>query len=156
VRERFFVLRWFVIDGVLELLGMGVASGHYRRPLSDAQIGLPQLKAVLASQTNEPLDRRMHRLGAGREDDGLGLYGHVHRHPLEIARPQRAARRLHALRRTLKAAFRAMEMDECVNKRETAMRTRTHIPDSSKVDALVSALKLIRSANIQAKRDQYS
>jgi len=44
---------------------------------------------VRAGQAIEPLDRRMDELGVGREGDGLGLNGSVHRHPLEVARPQR-------------------------------------------------------------------
>ena len=32
----------------------------------------------------------MQQLGIGREGDGLGLYGGVHRDPLEVARAQRA------------------------------------------------------------------
>ena len=32
----------------------------------------------------------MQQLGIGREGDGLGLYGGVHRDPLEVAQAQRA------------------------------------------------------------------
>ena len=71
---------------------MGIASCHHRRAFGDAQVRLPQLKAVLAGQPIEPLDRCMDQLGVGREGDGLGLNGGVHRHPLEIARPQRTSR----------------------------------------------------------------
>ena len=72
----------------LELLGVGIASRHHRRLLGDAQIRLPQLNATRASQAIEPPDRRMDELGVGREGDGLGLHGGVHRHPLEITRAQ--------------------------------------------------------------------
>ena len=70
---------------------MGCAT-HPRRTalLGDAQIRLPQLKAVLAGQAVEPLDRRMDELGIGRKGDGLGLHGGVHSHTLEIPHPQRA------------------------------------------------------------------
>ena len=51
----------------LELFGIGIASCHHRRLLGDAQIGLPQPHAVLASQAIKPLDRRMDQLGVGRE-----------------------------------------------------------------------------------------
>jgi hypothetical protein len=74
----------------LELFGVDIASGHHCRPLGDAQIRLPEPHAVRASQPIEALDRRMDELGVGREGNGLGLNGGVHRHPLEIARPQRA------------------------------------------------------------------
>ena len=73
----------------LELFGVGIASRHHRRLLGDAQIRLAQLKAVLAGQAVEPLDRRMDELGVGRKGDGLGLHGGVHSHTLEIAHPQR-------------------------------------------------------------------
>ena len=36
----------------------------------------------------QPLDRRMQQLGIGWEGEGLGLHGGVHRHPLQVARPQ--------------------------------------------------------------------
>ena len=74
----------------LELLGVGIASRHHRSAFGDAQIRLPQLKAVRAGQPIEPLDRRMDQLGIGREGDCLGLDGAVHRHSLEIARSRGA------------------------------------------------------------------
>lgn len=46
----------------LELLGMGIASGHHRRAFGNAQIRVPQLLAVRAGQPIEPLDHRMHEL----------------------------------------------------------------------------------------------
>lgn len=64
---------------VLELL----AARHHRRAPGDAQIRLPQPHAVGAGQAIEPLDRRMGELGVGREGDGLGRNGSVHRHPFE-------------------------------------------------------------------------
>jgi hypothetical protein len=70
----------------LELLGMGIARTHHG---GDTQIRLPQLHLAFAGQPVEPLDRRMQQLGIGREGDGLGLYGGVHRDPLEVARAQR-------------------------------------------------------------------
>ena len=73
----------------LELLGVGVAPRHHRRPLGDAQIGLPQPHPAFAGQPVEPLDRRMQQLGIGREGDGLGLHGGVHRDPLEVTGAQR-------------------------------------------------------------------
>src|SRR5215471_17903664 len=74
----------------LELFGMGIASCHHHRLPGNAQIGLPQPHTVRAGQPVEPPDRRMDQLGIGREGNGLGLHGGVHRHPLEIARAQRA------------------------------------------------------------------
>jgi len=74
----------------LELLGMGIARSHHGRTLGDAQIRLPQPHPAFAGQPVEPLDRRMQQLGIGREGDGLGLYGGVHRDPLEVAQAQRA------------------------------------------------------------------
>ena len=74
----------------LELLGMGIASRHHRRVLSDAQIRLPQPYATFIGQTIEPLDRGVQQFGVGREGDGLGLHGGVHRHPLEVTGAQRA------------------------------------------------------------------
>ena len=38
----------------------------------------------------------MQELGIGRESDGLGLHGGIHRHALEIAGAQRASRMRHA------------------------------------------------------------
>jgi hypothetical protein len=60
---------------------------------------LPQLDAVPARQTVEPLDRRMQQLGVGREGDGLWLYRGVDRDPLEVAAAQGAGavRHLQAL-----------------------------------------------------------
>jgi hypothetical protein len=52
---------------------VGIASRHHRRLLGDAQIRLPQLKAVLAGQAVEPLDRRMDELGVGRKGDFQAL-----------------------------------------------------------------------------------
>jgi hypothetical protein len=69
----------------LELLGVGIAPGHHRRMLGDAQIGLPQQNAMLFGQPHEPFNRRMQQLGVGRERDVLGLHGGIHRHPFEIA-----------------------------------------------------------------------
>ena len=74
----------------LELLGMGIARSHHRRMLGDAQIRLPQPNAAFIGQTIEPLDRSMQQFGVGRESDGLGLHGGVHRHPLEVKGAQRA------------------------------------------------------------------
>ena len=47
----------------VELLGVCITSRHHRRLLGDAQIGLPQPRAMVASQAIEPLDRRMQQLG---------------------------------------------------------------------------------------------
>src|SRR5262245_24486081 len=74
----------------IELLGVGVAPCHERGPLGDAQVGLPQRHAVLAGQAVQPLDRRMHELGVGRERDVLGLNGRVDSDPREVSPPQGA------------------------------------------------------------------
>ena len=74
----------------VELFGMGIAPRHHRRPLGDAQIGLPQPHAVLAGQAIEALDRRVQQLGVGREGDGLGLHRGVHRDPRQSLAAQRA------------------------------------------------------------------
>ena len=58
--------------------------------LGDAQIRLPQPYSAFIGQTIEPLDRSMQQFGVGRESDGLGLHGGVHRHPLEVTGAQRA------------------------------------------------------------------
>ncbi len=75
-----------------KLLGVGVAPRHHRGVLSNPQIGLPQLNTLLFGQARQPFDGRMQQLDVGREGDGLGLHGGVHRHALEIARTQRAGR----------------------------------------------------------------
>ena len=74
----------------LELLGVGVAPRHHRSIPGDAQIGLPQSDPVLPRQAVQAPDRRMQQLGVGREADGLGLHRGIHRHPLKLARAQRA------------------------------------------------------------------
>jgi hypothetical protein len=70
----------------LELLGVGIASGYHRCPFGEAQIRLPQAHTLRTSQAIKPLDRRMEELGVGREGDGLGLNGSIHRHPLKVDR----------------------------------------------------------------------
>ena len=79
----------------VELLGMGVAPGHHRRLLGDAQIRLSQLHSMLPGHAVEPLDRRVQQLGIGREGDRLGLHGGVDRDPRQVLRPQCAARVCH-------------------------------------------------------------
>jgi hypothetical protein len=74
----------------LELLGMSIARSHHRRVLGDARIRLPQPYSAFIGQTIEPLDCGMQQFGIGREGDGLGLHGSVHRHPLEVTGTQRA------------------------------------------------------------------
>jgi len=58
--------------------------------LGDAQIGLAQSHAVLSGQAIEPLDRRMQKLGVGRERNGLGLHRGVHGDASKVVGPQRA------------------------------------------------------------------
>jgi hypothetical protein len=74
LRSSFCELRMIA----LELLALGIASGHHRRPLGDAQKGLPQPHAVRAGKAVEPL------IGACTS---LASVGKVMRHPLKIARP---------------------------------------------------------------------
>ena len=80
----------------LELLGVGVAPRHHRRPLSDARIGLAQLDPVPAGKPPEPPDRRMQELGVGRERDRLRLHGRVRGDALEVLRAERARVMRHA------------------------------------------------------------
>jgi hypothetical protein len=75
----------------IELLGVGIAPRHHRRPLGDPRIGLPQPQPVLLGQAVEPLDRRVQQLGIGREGDVLGLHRGVDRDPRQVPGPQRAA-----------------------------------------------------------------
>ena len=75
----------------VELLGVGVAPRHHRRPFGDAQIGLPQPHAMLHGQAVQALDRRVQQLGIGREGDGLGLHRGVDRDPRQVLGPQRTA-----------------------------------------------------------------
>ena len=75
----------------VELFGVGIAPRHHRRPLGDADVGLPQPHAVAAGQAVEPLDRRVQQLGVGREGDVLGLHRGVDRDPRQVPGPQRAA-----------------------------------------------------------------
>jgi hypothetical protein len=58
----------------VELLGVGITPRHHRRPLGDADVGLPQLHPVPAGQSIEALDRSVEKLGIGREGDVLGLH----------------------------------------------------------------------------------
>ena len=74
----------------LELLGVGVAPRHHRRPLGDARIGLAPSNAVFAGEPPEPPDRRVQELGIGRERDRLRLHGRVHRDAPEVVGAQRA------------------------------------------------------------------
>jgi hypothetical protein len=80
----------------LELLGVGVAPRHHRRPLGDALVRLAQSNAVRAGEPPEPDDRRMQELGVGREGDRLRLDGGVHSDALEVLRAQRARVMRHA------------------------------------------------------------
>jgi hypothetical protein len=83
----------------VELLGVGITPRHHRRLLGDAQIGLPQPRAMVAGQAIEPLDRRMQQLGVGWEGDVLGLHRGVDRDPRQIPGPQRAAENRFAFNR---------------------------------------------------------
>src|SRR5665647_2933355 len=65
----------------VELLGMGIASRHHRRAFGNAEVGLPQLHAVLVGQPVEAFDRFMQQLGVGWEGDVLGLHRGVDRDP---------------------------------------------------------------------------
>ena len=76
----------------LELLGVGVAPRHHRRPLGDALVRLAQPHPMLAGKARQPSDRRIEELGVGREGDRLGLHDRVHRDPLEVLHAQRAGR----------------------------------------------------------------
>lgn len=76
----------------VELLGVGIASRHHRRPLGgDADLGLPQAHPVTASQAVQSLDRRVQQPGVGREGDVLGLNGGVDRDPRQVPGAQRTA-----------------------------------------------------------------
>lgn len=74
----------------LELLGVRVAPGHQRRPLSDARIGLAQRYALRLGQLAELVDRGLQQFGVGREGDVLGLHRGVRRYPGKITLLQRA------------------------------------------------------------------
>jgi hypothetical protein len=68
----------------VELLCMGVASRHHRRPLGDAQIGLPKPHPVPRGEPVQAADRGVQQFGVGREADGFGLHRGVDRDPGQV------------------------------------------------------------------------
>ena len=79
----------------VELLGVGIAPRHHRRVFGDADVGLPQLHAVLVGQPVAAFDRRMQQLGVGWKGDVLGLHRGVDRDPRQVPAPQGPARMRH-------------------------------------------------------------
>ena len=75
--------------GALELVGMGVAADHDRRPLGHPPIALPQRHIVASRQIDQLLDRAVAEPRVGRVRDRLRLHRGVDHHALEIAGRQR-------------------------------------------------------------------
>lgn len=70
--------------GPFELLGVGIAPGHDLRALTDPDVGLAQLDAVLAGQPPEHDDGPIHQLGVGGVGDVLGLHRGVDADALQV------------------------------------------------------------------------
>ena len=76
--------------GALELVGVGIAPDHDRRPLGDPQVALPERDAVALGEADELLDRLVDEPGVGRMGDRFRLHRRVDGDPLKVLRRQRS------------------------------------------------------------------
>ena len=70
----------------LELVRVGVAPDHERRPLGHARIALAQRHTVAARQRDQFLQCPVTQPRIGRMGDRFGLHRGVDHHPLEVTR----------------------------------------------------------------------
>ena len=70
--------------GALELMRMGIAPGHDRRPLGEPEIALAQRDAVSLGEGDQLLDRPVGQPRVGRVRNRLRLDGRVDRDPFKI------------------------------------------------------------------------
>jgi hypothetical protein len=78
--------------GALELVGMGIAPDHDRRPLGDLQIALPQRHSARLGECDDLDDRFVGQPGTGQMGDRLGLDGRIDHHTPKVIGRQHSGR----------------------------------------------------------------